>query len=150
MQSSFHFAVLLIATMVVANAIGAPLDLQPSTGAAAQPRSAHNQNKCGWFINPTPQNMWLDTALTEWIISIQGSYQAGYEAEGDWSWPEFAVGQWVHTNGGSYGYGCVCLRGVFNQATKRVVRIYSVKARSLQACRQNPRLRAKEPPGPAT
>ena len=90
--------------------------------------------RCGWFSNPTPANASLFDRDGEWIIGVQG----GYQAEGDW--PEFKAGQWVETNG-HYGYGCACLRVRVNRSTRRVIAIESAQARALSACRRDPALR---------
>jgi Protein of unknown function (DUF4087) len=46
------------------------------------------ETRCGWFSNPTPANASLFDRDGEWIIGVQG----GYQAEGDW--PDFEPGQW--------------------------------------------------------
>ncbi|MEP6923972.1 MAG: DUF4087 domain-containing protein [Pyrinomonadaceae bacterium] len=94
------------------------------------------ETRCGWFSNPTPGNAWLDDRDGEWIIGVQG----GYQAEGDW--PDFGSKQWVETNG-SYGYGCACLRVRVNHKTHEVLEIKSASARSLATCRKDRSL--KEP-----
>lgn len=95
------------------------------------------ETRCGWFENPTPANVWLNDKDGEWIISIQG----GYQAEGDA--PEFPAKQWVLTNAGSYGYGCACLQVKVNRRTRQILQIKSGVARPLEACRKDRRL--KEP-----
>ncbi|WP_368731476.1 DUF4087 domain-containing protein [Desulfonatronum sp. SC1] len=35
------------------------------------------------------------------------STQSGYQLDQEWDWPVFAPSQWVTTNVGNYGYGCV-------------------------------------------
>ena len=90
--------------------------------------------RCGWFSNPTPANASLFDRDGEWIIGVQG----GYQAEGDW--PEFKANQWVETNG-HYGYGCACLQVRGNRSTRRVIAIESGRARALTACRRDPALR---------
>jgi hypothetical protein len=102
--------------------------------AAPQP-----QTRCGWFLNPTPQNVWLYDGDGQWTISIPGEHQA----EGDW--PQFKDSQWVYSGNASYGYGCACMRVVVNAETSEVDRIVSARARPLAACRQDPRVRGKEP-----
>ena len=106
--------------------------------AGTQPRSLNGptpeklETRCGWFSNPTPANASLYDREGEWIISVQG----GYEAEGDW--PD--VKEWVETNV-HYGYGCACARMSVDRATKRVIRIESSKGRPLSACRRDKALR---------
>lgn len=108
--------------------------------ASAPSRSPHAradekfETRCGWFSNPTPANASLHDRDDEWIISVQG----GYQAEGDW--PSFKPGQWVETNG-HYGHGCACLRLRVNRETGRVVEIESARARPLAACRRDRSLR---------
>ena len=105
---------------------------------SGQPESSINVEKsemrCGWFSNPTPANASLYDADAEWIIAVQG----GYQAEGDW--PNFGPKQWVETNG-HYGYGCACLRVWVDRSTHEVKRIGSAKARPLSACRNDRKLK---------
>lgn len=63
------------------------------------------ETRCGWIQNPTPGNWWLTDAQGEWTIGTQG----GAQAEGMDLLPDFTAGEWVVTNGSSYGYGCACL-----------------------------------------
>jgi hypothetical protein len=88
------------------------------------------ETRCGWFSNPTPANASLYDREDEWIIGVQG----GYQAEGDW--PSFGPKQWVETNG-HYGHGCACLKVRVNHETHRVIEIKSARARSLTACRRD-------------
>jgi hypothetical protein len=88
------------------------------------------ETRCGWFSNPTPGNASLYDREGEWIIGVQG----GYQAEGDW--PDFGPKQWVETNV-HYGYGCVCLRLRVNRKTHEVIKIESERVRPLAACRRD-------------
>ena len=88
------------------------------------------ETRCGWFSNPTPGNASLYDRDREWIIGVQG----GYQAEGDW--PDFAPKQWVETNV-HYGYGCACLRLRVNPKTHEVIEIESARARPLATCRRD-------------
>ncbi len=92
------------------------------------------ETRCGWFSNPTPANASLYDRAGEWIIGVQG----GYQAEGDW--PAFGPRQWVKTNV-NYGYGCACLRLRVNRETHEVIEIESSRARPLAACRRDRSLR---------
>ena len=107
---------------------------QPMTPAQSAP--AKFETRCGWFVNPTPANAWLEDKDGEWIIAVQG----GYQAEGDW--PAFKPRQWVETNV-HYGYGCACMRVKVDRETHKVLEIKSAYARSLSACRRDRKL--KEP-----
>jgi len=96
----------------------------------SQPLVEKVETRCGWFSNPTPANASLYDSQREWIISVQG----GYEAEGDW--PDIPPKQWVETNV-HYGYGCACLRVIVDQETSKVTKIVSSSARPLSACRRD-------------
>src|SRR5215207_9893794 len=99
------------------------------TGQPHSPDSAEvqeSETRCGWFSNPTPANASLHDRDAEWIIGVQG----GYQAEGDW--PDFGPKQWIKTNV-NYGYGCACLRVRVDRETHRVIEIESAKPRLLSA-----------------
>lgn len=101
----------------------------PNPPAVEQP-----ETRCGWFSNPTPANASLYDRDGEWIIGVQG----GYQAEGDW--PAFGARQWVETNV-HYGYGCACLRLRVNRQTHEVIEIESSRPRPLSACRRDRKLK---------
>ncbi|HEY9404300.1 MAG TPA: DUF4087 domain-containing protein [Pyrinomonadaceae bacterium] len=105
---------------------------RPATPDA--PAVSQLETRCGWFSNPTPGNASLHDRDDEWIIGVQG----GYQAEGDW--PTFGPRQWVETNV-HYGHGCACLRLRVNRETHRVIEIKSARARPLAACRRDRLLR---------
>ena len=90
--------------------------------------------RCGWYMNPTPGNHWLQDKDAEWTLGVQG----GFQAEGDYP-PEFSDSQWVKTNG-YYGYGCVCLRVVVDRKEQRILKVISGNAKPLSACRNDPAL----------
>lgn len=92
------------------------------------------ETRCGWFFNPTPANAFFSDREAEWVIGVQG----GYQAEGDW--PNFDRGQWVKTNG-NYGYGCSCMQVQVNRKTHEVIKIVNARVRPLSACRRDPALR---------
>jgi hypothetical protein len=110
---------LLLVAVVFVN--GRP---EPPGGSEA----AQFETRCGWFDNPTPANVSLFDRDAEWIIGVQG----GYQVEGDWDWPDFKPGQWVSTNAGSYGYGCVCLQLRVNKETHKVLEIKSARAATVR------------------
>jgi hypothetical protein len=92
------------------------------------------ETRCGWFSNPTPANASLYDRDGEWIIGVQG----GYQAKGDW--PNFGPKQWVETNV-HYGYGCACLKVRVDRETSRVIEIVSARPRALSVCRRDRPLR---------
>lgn len=104
-------------------------------GHAAAGGTPHAVMRCGWFSNPTPANAWLIDREAQWTVGTQG----GPQAEGDW--PEFKPSQWVRTNG-SYGYGCACMAVVADPRTREISVIESARARRLDICRHDRRLKA--------
>jgi hypothetical protein len=92
------------------------------------------ENRCGWFSNPTPANAWLNDKDGEWLIGVQG----GYQAEGDW--PDFSDDKWVKTNV-NYGYGCACLRVKVDYKNKKILEIVSAIAKPLADCRKDKALK---------
>lgn len=102
--------------------------------SAAKSISGRSEKRCGWFENPTPGNAWLRDRDGEWIIGVQG----GYQAVGDW--PAFKDNQWVETNV-HYGYGCACMNVATDRRNRRILRIENAFARPLTACRKDKRLR---------
>ncbi|MDB5805141.1 MAG: hypothetical protein JWN73_2463 [Betaproteobacteria bacterium] len=97
--------------------------------------SAADENRCGWFANPTPGNAWLTDRDGEWTISTQG----GKEADGDW--PDFKPRDWVVTNSGDHGYGCACMSVSVDRKEKRILAIKSATPKPLAACRNDRTLR---------
>ncbi len=93
------------------------------------------ENRCGWFSNPTPANMWLTDRDGEWTIGVQG----GYQAEGTDNLPDFGD-RWVKTNI-NYGYGCACLRVAVDRKEKRILKIVSATAKPIADCRNDKALR---------
>lgn len=88
--------------------------------------------RCGWFSNPSPANASLNDRDGEWIVAVQG----GYQAKGDW--PDgYGKGQWISLGPSSYGYGCTCMKVTIDKMTRRVVAIIEAKARPLAACRSD-------------
>ena len=118
-------ATFLLLTIAFANA-------EPRT--LSTPALQKSEMRCGWFSNPTPGNASLYDRDGEWIIGVQG----GYQADGDW--PDFSGKQWIETNV-HYGYGCACLRVSVDRAAEKVIKIESAKARPLSACRRDRALR---------
>lgn len=94
------------------------------------------ETRCGWFVNPTPANIWLLDRDAEWTIGVQG----GYQIENERNWPAFKPRQWVRTNG-NYGYGCACMQVRVNKETHEVLEIKSSRARPLSACRKDQSLK---------
>ena len=102
--------------------------------AAAQ--SSPVETRCGWLQNPTPANWWLVDRDGEWVLRVQG----GYQAPGMDNMPDMSTAGWVEVNG-HYGYGCGCVRGTVDRRSGRFTRIVSARPVPLRQCQADPRLR---------
>ena len=101
---------------------------------------------CGWFDNPTPGNVEFTDNSGEWEFSRQGGDE---EPTGDY-WPTFrqnedgtSTDQWIHTNGGSYGFGCACMDITYKKGTRTVVSAAHPKTLMLKQCWQDKHLEQK-------
>lgn len=132
----------IITTLVLSTAIAFAIivvESRPSATTiveAAPVVRIASKTRCGWFSNPTPANAWLNDRDGEWIIAVQG----GFQAEGDW--PDFKPSQWVKTNG-EHGYGCACMNVIANRSEMHILKILKAWPRPLSACRKDKSL--KEP-----
>lgn len=101
---------------------------------AAAPAGAP-ERRCGWLQNPTPANWWLVDREGEWILGVQG----GYQAPGMDEMPDMSTRGWVRTNG-YYGYGCACMSVTTDRRSRRVTRLFSATPVPLRQCRTDRRL----------
>ena len=131
---------IMVATIMLTTAIGLSLATLPSSPilAVVEASEIAAVSRCGWFVNPTPGNAWLIDGAGEWIIGVQG----GFQARG--AWPSFSAARWVETNG-NYGYGCACMKVDSNASSGRIIRIYSASSRPLSTCRNDRAIRGSEP-----
>ncbi len=108
-----------------------------TTSAIALPLFAQRapERRCGWLQNPTPANWWLVDRDGEWILGVQG----GYQAPGMDEMPDMSTRGWVEVNG-HYGYGCACMSVTTNRRTGRVTRLFSATPVPLRQCRSDRRL----------
>src|SRR5699024_5299624 len=127
----------LIALLAV-EALSASAWAQHGNEAAGPASSVQVERICGWFENPTPANAWLTDRHGEWVIGLQG----GYQAEG--FWPEFDEDEWVKTNI-HYGYGCACLDSVLNKEERLVVHIVAAASQPLGTCKRDKEIADLEP-----
>ena len=100
---------------------------------AASPALA--ETRCGWLINPTPANWWLQDVDGEWTIGLQGGYQAPGFDEAPWE----GTREQVAVNG-SYGYECACMVVTSDADTMTITRVVSVRSLPLRQCREDRKL----------
>ncbi|MEN1943216.1 DUF4087 domain-containing protein [Luteimonas sp. MJ293] len=129
---------LVLLTLLAVGILSTSTLAQQSNEAKVDTSSTQTERICGWFENPTPANAWLTDRHGEWIIGLQG----GYQAEG--SWPEFDEDEWVRTNI-HYGYGCACLDTRLNKTEHLVVHIFGAMAQPLNICRRDKAIVDLEP-----
>ena len=103
--------------------------------AMAMAAAPATERRCGWLVNPTPGNFWLNDRHGEWTIGAQG----GYQAPGMDNMPDMSTRGWVRTNG-SYGYGCACMTVTTDARTRRITRIRSATPVPLRQCQADRRL----------
>ncbi|MEH6417740.1 DUF4087 domain-containing protein [Pseudomonas sp. CGJS7] len=134
----FAAAMLLTA---IAPAIGvAATDAAKKSAAPAAAAKNAIENRCGWYVNPSPANAWLIDRDGEWTISVQG----GHQANGNWP-PPIAEKQWVrYGQSSSYGHGCACMKVTTDRESMQIQRIVSSSGKPLSQCRRDRAL--VEPP----
>jgi hypothetical protein len=96
------------------------------------------ETRCGWLINPTPANFYLEDRDGNWVISSQG----GYQAQGLENLPPLDEQEHIKTNG-NYGYRCACLEVVTDTDSERIkiLAVQSGEQLPLNICRTDPDLR---------
>lgn len=90
--------------------------------------------RCGWVLNPTPNNVWLHDRDATWTISLMGEYLEDtpslYRAS-----EAFTDESQVVRNNGIYGYACACMKVDVDKERERITEIYqvseSVKSKTL-------------------
>jgi hypothetical protein len=111
-----------------------------ATLLAAQPAAAAPARRCGWLENWTPANWSLVDPDGEWILGVQG----GYQAPGMDDMPDMSVRGSVAFNG-PHGYSCACMTVTTDRRSHRVTRLFSATPLPIRQCRADPRLRPIEP-----
>ena len=111
--------------------------------AIALPASAR-ENRCGWYMNPTPGNLLLLDKDDEWWITsqMQGN---GPDAEGaDAKAPNFDDKQYVKTQSNGYGYGCACLDVETDPKAKKITKVYGGTIKPIAQCKADKSLPAPD------
>lgn len=91
---------------------------------------AHAEIRNGWFYNFTPGNMTLIDRDGEWIIGVQGGFQAEWQVEVDLTANE---DESVLING-PHGYSCVSIDVTLDKKSKHILVIKEAKQLLLKKC----------------
>jgi hypothetical protein len=94
------------------------------------------ERRCGWYVNPTPGNLWLVDKDATWTITSQGEAE-GPDARGVDNAPDFDSKQFVETNvpGSGHGYGCACMTVETDAEDQRITRVFAGKILPLSKCK---------------
>jgi hypothetical protein len=90
------------------------------------------ENRCGWYENPSPGNLWLVDSKGTWILSTQGDSGSKLTEKDFKKLPKFPKSQYITTQA-SYGYGCVCMI-VDTDGDQNIVKIYKSRSLRLSSC----------------
>ena len=107
-------------------AIAAIVLLFPIAASAAEQR-------CGWYINPTPGNLWLQDKDAIWTITSLGQSEGPDAVGADDRTPRMDGNQYVD-QGNGHGHGCACLN-VDTDGKEKITRVYSGHTIPLARCK---------------
>jgi hypothetical protein len=98
------------------------------------------RNYCGWLINPTPMNFWLQDRTGIWTLSSMGSPEvAGFDRI------DTGKGRWLRMAAGSpsAGFGCACITGeteIRSDKSRWFTNIQSMRMLAPSVCNNDPGL----------
>jgi hypothetical protein len=108
-------------------AIATLMLLLPVRGSAAEQR-------CGWYINPTPGNLWLQDKDAIWSITSQAQSDGPDAVGADDKAPMMNSNEYVD-KGNGHGHGCACLTVDTDRKKKKITRVYSGHLLPLTRCK---------------
>lgn len=91
--------------------------------------SSEFETRCGWFVNPSPANIFLLDADGNWTLSSQGDHFI----EKEWDWPNFSEDEWIGKPN-AYGHGCACITAKFDKEKFDVLEISKLWPQALKIC----------------
>ena len=95
------------------------------------------ETRCGWYLNPTPGNLWLQDKDAIWSITSQMQAN-GPDAVGADRAPQESSTEYVDYGNG-HGYGCACLN-VETDGKDRITKVISGRTLPLAQCKSDKRL----------
>lgn len=103
--------------------------------------------RCGWLVNPTPQNTWLTDKDGDWIISSQGNHLIGIDDDASYEQLDSFLkdeNNYVYTNkGAGYGFGCACLTVDVDKKNNSIQKIHKAKQLLLKQCLEDEAIAGK-------
>ena len=94
---------------------------------------AAGQERCGWYINPSPGNLWLQDKDAIWTITSQGEYQGPDAIGADDKTPQMYSKEYVD-KGNGHGHGCACLT-VETDSKDKITKVLSGRILPLARCK---------------
>lgn len=100
------------------------------------PTLAFAEMRCGWLLNPTPANWYLEDRDAIWTLSVQGKGgrdNGFYNAD----MPENLDQTKIGTDQGR-DYYCACIRGQVDPKTNWFIEVTSVRYNPMSQCKNDP------------
>jgi hypothetical protein len=104
-----------------------------AASSSSAPPLSTPENRCGWYVNLTPGDLWLVDRQATWILTSQGDVQGPAAVDVEKA-PDFDRTQF-HAVQGDYGYGCACISVDVDPATDLVTKVHGGKALPLATCK---------------
>jgi hypothetical protein len=102
-----------------------------------------SEQRCGWYINPTPGNLWLQDKDALWGITSQMQSEGPDAIGADDKAPQMNSKEYMD-KGTGHGHGCACLT-VDTDHKDKITRVYSGRTLPRAKCKEDKTL--PEPAG---
>jgi Protein of unknown function (DUF4087) len=102
-----------------------------------------SEQRCGWYINPTPGNLWLQDKDALWGITSQMQSEGPDAIGADDKAPQMNSKEYMD-KGTGHGHRCACLT-VDTDHKDKITRVYSGRTLPLAKCKEDKTL--PEPAG---
>lgn len=128
---------------VLFNEEGYGMGKKPNVYKRCGSASQSAQLRCGWYMNPTPGDVYLVDREGTWWITSQSQAKGPNAAGSETMVPRFEKSEFIETQPGTgRGYGCACARVETNVQQHRVTSIITAKALPLARCKTDKSLPA--------
>lgn len=97
--------------------------------------AAEAEERCGWYMNPTPGNLLLIDRDGQWWITSQMQANGPDAIGADDIAPNFDEKEYVQTQPNGDGYGCACLTVEVDVAQKQITRVTAGRILPLSQCK---------------